>query len=423
MHDTTSKRAEGESLKQADKAELKKVIDENKTTYDEVLAGEYKEEGSRSFLNLYNKALMALEDVTATEETVDSAAKYLKSAKEIYLVPKKVDDFTRVLVAAEEKKAEDYTEKSYAVLKTAIDEGKANWSKRSTLTNAQLQQLIDKLEEGMQGLKPAGTPEEPSTDIPPMEQPGTDIPKNEINLQNGEYTLKGALYNFNSPDKLSMANQGLEQPLSVIAKDGTYRLRMNMNTIKLGTSEGALSKVSYFEGNLKNDSDIIAWGTTSDGTKYPKTVEFPVAYKADSVTLEVFVPIMEKIAPGHGTQKVLLKLDWSSLQTSKLDETVIHKENGGENTGHTDKNGARQTKEIHQNQSVPQTNINSETSEIKKSEEKVISATNVQKESGTTDINSPKTEDCSNLIGYLCLFGFIISGGLIAICKKQKTND
>ena len=420
---TTSKRAEGESLKQADKAELKKVIDENKTTYDEVLAGEYKEEGSRSFLNLYNKALMALEDVTATEETVDSAAKYLKSAKEIYLVPKKVDDFTRVLVAAEEKKAEDYTEKSYAVLKTAIDEGKANWSKRSTLTNAQLQQLIDKLEEGMQGLKPAGTPEEPSTDIPPMEQPGTDIPKNEINLQNGEYTLKGALYNFNSPDKLSMANQGLEQPLSVIAKDGTYRLRMNMNTIKLGTSEGALSKVSYFEGNLKNDSDIIAWGTTSDGTKYPKTVEFPVAYKADSVTLEVFVPIMEKIAPGHGTQKVLLKLDWSSLQTSKLDETVIHKENGGENTGHTDKNGARQTKEIHQNQSVPQTNINSETSEIKKSEEKVISATNVQKESGTTDINSPKTEDCSNLIGYLCLFGFIISGGLIAICKKQKTND
>ena len=421
--DTTSKRAEGESLKQADKAELKKVIDENKTTYDEVLAGEYKEEGSRSFLNLYNKALIALEDVTATEETVDSAAKYLKSAKEIYLVPKKVDDFTRVLVAAEEKKAEDYTEKSYAVLKTAIDEGNANWSKRSTLTNAQLQQLIDKLEEGMQGLKPAGTPEEPSTDIPPMEQPGTDIPKNEINLQNGEYTLKGALYNFNSPDKPSMANQGLEQPLSVIAKDGTYRLRMNMNTIKLGTSEGALSKVSYFEGNLKNDSDIIAWGTTSDGTKYPKTVEFPVAYKADSVTLEVFVPIMEKIAPGHGTQKVLLKLDWSSLQTSKLDETVIHKENGGENTGHTDKNGARQTKEIHQNQSVPQTNINSETSEIKKSEEKVISATNVQKESGTTDINSPKTEDCSNLIGYLCLFGFIISGGLIAICKKQKTND
>lgn len=421
--DTTSKRAEGESLKQADKAELKKVIDENKTTYNEVLAGEYKEEGSRSFLNLYNKALMALEDVTATEETVDSAAKYLKSAKEIYLVPKKVDDFTRVLVAAEEKKAEDYTEKSYAVLKTAIDEGNANWSKRSTLTNAQLQQLIDKLEEGMQGLKPAGTPEEPSTDIPQMEQPGTDIPKNEINLQNGEYTLKGALYNFNSPDKLSMANQGLEQPLSVIAKDGTYRLRMNMNTIKLGTSEGALSKVSYFEGNLKNDSDIIAWGTTSDGTKYPKTVEFPVAYKADSVTLEVFVPIMEKIAPGHGTQKVLLKLDWSSLQTSKLDETVIHKENGGENTGHTDKNGARQTKEIHQNQSVPQTNINSETSEIKKSEEKVISATNVQKESGTTDINSPKTEDCSNLIGYLCLFGFIISGGLIAICKKQKTND
>ena len=80
--------------------------------------------------------------------------------------------------------------------------------------------------------------------------------------------------------------------------------------------------MSYFEGNLKNDSDIIAWGTTSDGTKYPKTVEFPVAYKADSVTLEVFVPIMEKIAPGHGTQKVLLKLDWSSLQMNWLRKII-----------------------------------------------------------------------------------------------------
>ena len=83
-----------------------------------------------------------------------------------------------------------------------------------------------------------------------------------------------------------------------------------------------------------------------------------------------------------------------------------------------------QTGEIHQSQSVPQTDINSEASEIRKSEEKVISANSIQKESGiTADINSPKTGDCSNLIGYLCLFGFIISGGLIAVCKKQKTND
>ncbi len=82
---------------------------------------------------------------------------------------------------------------------------------------------------------------------------------------------------------------------------------------------------------------------------------------------------MEKLHRDMEHKKVLLKLDWSSLQTSKLDETVIHKENGGENTGHTDKNGARQTKEIHQNQSVPQTNINSETSEIKNQRKSNIS--------------------------------------------------
>ena len=42
-----------------------------------------------------------------------------------------------------------------------------------------------------------------------MEQPGNGtFQKMKSTCKMGEYTLRGALYNLYSPDKLSMANQG-----------------------------------------------------------------------------------------------------------------------------------------------------------------------------------------------------------------------
>ena len=69
-----------------------------------------------------------------------------------------MDDFTRVLCSSRGEKAEDYTEKAMHYKNCYRRRKRQLGVKRSTLTNAQLQQLIDKLEEGMQGLKPAGTP-------------------------------------------------------------------------------------------------------------------------------------------------------------------------------------------------------------------------------------------------------------------------
>jgi LPXTG-motif cell wall-anchored protein len=49
---------------------------------------------------------------------------------------------------------------------------------------------------------------------------------------------------------------------------------------------------------------------------YPQLLKFPLVDKASGeyVPLQVFVPIMEAIADGTGTQSVLMQLDWSTLK-------------------------------------------------------------------------------------------------------------
>ncbi|MDR0595918.1 MAG: fibronectin type III domain-containing protein, partial [Clostridiales Family XIII bacterium] len=50
---------------------------------------------------------------------------------------------------------------------------------------------------------------------------------------------------------------------------------------------------------------------------YPKSLRFPLVDKAgyadNDVPLQVFVPIMESIAAGNGTQNVLMRIDWTTL--------------------------------------------------------------------------------------------------------------
>ena len=58
----------------------------------------------------------------------------------------------------------------------------------------------------------------------------------------------------------------------------------------------------------------------SYGTNYPDKVTFPLIKKALNdgyVPLQVFVPIMDAISPGSGTQAVYLKLDLSSVKQAK----------------------------------------------------------------------------------------------------------
>ena len=66
-------------------------------------------------------------------------------------------------------------------------------------------------------------------------------------------------------------------------------------------------------------------GGSSEGLLYPDLVKFPLVKDAlnDSegyVPLHVFVPVMEDISEGTGSQDVLLKLDWNTLKATTEDD-------------------------------------------------------------------------------------------------------
>ena len=59
------------------------------------------------------------------------------------------------------------------------------------------------------------------------------------------------------------------------------------------------------------------------GTDYPNQVTFPLiseAVKDGYVPLQVYVPIMEAISAGTGTQPVFLFLDWNTLKSTTEDD-------------------------------------------------------------------------------------------------------
>ena len=156
----------------------------------------------------------------------------------------------------------------------------------------------------------------------------------------------------------SMSNNAINHTVKLTVKDGKYYITMNFNGLKYAGQYGYLKDLQYFltgyttnqygvpQGDLA-DVTIDSYQTDSDGnrisdsfgTDYPDYVTFeliPEALEDGFVPLQVFVPIMESIADGTGTQAVYLKLDWSSLKLTEADDPDF--EDDGNNDNNNDNN-------------------------------------------------------------------------------------
>lgn len=83
------------------------------------------------------------------------------------------------------------------------------------------------------------------------------------------------------------------------------------------------------------------------GTDYPDIVTFeliPEALNDGYVPLQVFVPIMDSISAGTGTQPVFLALDWSTLKAVEDNDPAFGEEDpssgGGSSSGGSSSGGS-----------------------------------------------------------------------------------
>lgn len=293
-----------------------------------------------------NNAKRVLASDTKTQESVDAQVKALKNA-EAGLIEKVVVDKTALKAKIEDaqKYAADtstYTASSIAALKEAISSAQTIYNDENA-TQATVDAQVKALDKAIGNLVKAGD----NTQV---------ITK----LADGVYSISGTMVKVDKTT-YSMSNDAINHTIKLTVKNGKYYITMNFNGLTVGQKLGYLSQLRYFttgytldlfgnpQGTLA-DVTVDSYQTNADGslvsdsygTNYPDIVTFeliPEALDDGYVPLQVFVPIMDAISSGTGTQPVFLKLDWSSLKATTSDDEAFNKDdnNSGSNSSGNNK--------------------------------------------------------------------------------------
>ena len=196
---------------------------------------------------------------------------------------------------------------------------------------------------------PATTPATATT-APKAEEPAT-VAQDVKALKDGEYKITAEAIQFGNGKTPSMAAAGLDkEKTKLIVKNGQYSVNVTFKPITLGKSTGYLGDLKYYDGDKTHTNRTEIQDTEfkpstivesykenetdnyfdaykkkfPNRTTYPKTLSFNVdKNKIDSnnkleTYTEVFVPVMDSIMEGAGTQKMILKFDLSSLARKKV---------------------------------------------------------------------------------------------------------
>ena len=140
-----------------------------------------------------------------------------------------------------------------------------------------------------------------------------------------------------------MSDKAINHNVLLRVKNGKYTLILDFSGLTVGSAKGYLGRLKYFKAGYKVTKNGVPQGKTAAakivsfqkkngkkltdtyGTNYPKKVSFPMIKEAKNngyVPMQVFVPIMDAISKGSGTQPVYLKLDLNSIVAGKKSTSV-----------------------------------------------------------------------------------------------------
>ena len=172
-------------------------------------------------------------------------------------------------------------------------------------------------------------------------------------LADGKYELQAEMIKADRSG-YSMSNNGINHTVQLEVINGEYFVTMQFKGLAMYNQFGYLKDLYYYNkgytynpfGKPMGDvtkAEVISYYDTVDqyndaNNLYPQLVRFPLVDKASEeyVPLQVFVPIMEAIADGTGTQSVLMKPDWNTLVKTDEDFKIEEQEEQSRAFDYTD---------------------------------------------------------------------------------------
>ncbi|MGL6201042.1 MAG: NEAT domain-containing protein, partial [Lachnospiraceae bacterium] len=355
-----------------DKRELKKALE---TTMTYLKASSDYTGATLEVLNsLYETALSVYENSESTQEEIDAQIRILNYAIENLkkVVEASVDKtgLQNLLQTALNMAGREalYTADSINSLKETIKAAVAVYNDESA-TQAEVNEQASALVMAMVNLsqKDTGNNSNDNTGDNSNDNNNNDNNNDNTNdntnkdldinnLEDGVYYVTGKMVKVDKTTA-SMSNDAIDHSIKLTVKDGKYYLTMTFKGLTVSSFYGYLGDLKYYTDGYTLDNYGSPQGTLnaatidtyqldssgnrisdSFGTDYPEQVTYPLISQALSdsyVPLQVFVPIMESISAGTGTQPVFLKLDWSTISATKGEEDP---DPDDENNGNSDNN-------------------------------------------------------------------------------------
>ena len=333
--------------------------------------GTKSDEAYQALQQAIRDAQKVLGDKTATQDSVDKATDALSAAIKAFRDSPSTVDKSKLQASIESAKKAEQGKKgkdAYAMLQVSIKS--AELIATMDVDQATVDTEVKSLELAVASFNAMPDEEDDAQDQ-------TKLDKDK--LENGTYYVSVSSYKATDHSALSMSDKSFDHTAKLEVTDGTgaagevngksYKLTLDFQGMQISGKTGYLGGLSYYEnGYTIGDTSVTGTTTpaevlsvqkdasgnpvTDDYTsllpssskgQYPDQVRFPIYQQgvdeADGfVPVQVFVPVMESIAAGTGTQTALLKIDWSTLTT---DESKVPSDpdEDNENGDETDKPG------------------------------------------------------------------------------------
>ena len=357
------KNAIGDLIKVADKKELKEAMSDAEAMLKDT--DSYVASAIDALKQIYEQAEIIYNDSNASQDSVDaltSALNYMVKHTDKIEDTVDKDALAKMLMVASNMAGREsiYTADSLNNLKAVIKEAQAVYDNRNA-TEEEVTAQVTALTNAIVDLQRETTNNNNGNNNGGNNNNNNDNNNTGLDIKNladGVYSITGNMVKVDKTTA-SMSDGAINHTIKLTVKNGKYYITLNFNGLTVGQKLGYLSQLKYFTTGYTLDKYGNPQGTLADvtvdsyqknsdgtlvsdiyGTNYPDEVTFeliPEALNDGYVPLQVFVPIMDAISSGTGTQPVFLKLDWSSLKATTSDDPNF--DNNDNNNNNNNNNG------------------------------------------------------------------------------------